>query len=269
MLPSLSSEIDYEAELGVVIGERARDVPVEPRWTSSPATRASTTSSARDLQFSDGQWTRAKSLDTFSPTGPRVVPASEIPDPQALRIRCLVNGEALQDSSTAEMVFSVAELISYVSHGITLEPGDLIVTGTRAGVGFTRTPPIFLRPGDEVDRRDRGHRSPDQSRSSRGRSLDGVRAGREVGGEGGRGGERPGGARASWPGRRERSPGASCGSRTATRRTRASSSSTSSTPTPPPSRRTGPPSTSSGSASGDAIPRLESRERAFYETADL
>ena len=78
------------------------------------------------------------------------MPASEIPDPQALRIRCLVNGEALQDSSTAEMVFSVAELISYVSHGITLEPGDLLVTGTPAGVGFTRKPPIFLRPGDEV-----------------------------------------------------------------------------------------------------------------------
>jgi 5-carboxymethyl-2-hydroxymuconate isomerase len=127
VIPSLSSEIDYEAELGVV-----NDV------------------TARDLQFADGQWTRAKSLDTFSPTGPRVAPASEIPDPQALRIRCLVNGEALQDSSTSEMVFSVAELIAYISRGITLEPGDLIVTGTPAGVGFTRTPPVYLRSGDEV-----------------------------------------------------------------------------------------------------------------------
>ena len=150
VIPSLSSEIDYEAELGVVVGERARDVPVERALDVVAGYTCFNDVSARDLQFQDGQWTRAKSLDTFSPTGPRVVPASEIPDPQALRIRCLVNGEALQDSSTAEMVFSVAELISYVSHGITLEPGDLIVTGTPAGVGFTRTPPVFLRPGDEV-----------------------------------------------------------------------------------------------------------------------
>ncbi|MET1009413.1 MAG: fumarylacetoacetate hydrolase family protein [Gaiellaceae bacterium] len=150
VIPSLSSEIDYEAELGVVIGEHARDVRVERALDVVAGYTCFNDVSARDLQFQDGQWTRAKSLDTFSPTGPRVVPASEIPDPQALRIRCLVNGEALQDSSTAEMVFSVAELISYVSHGITLEPGDLIVTGTPAGVGFTRTPPVFLRPGDEV-----------------------------------------------------------------------------------------------------------------------
>jgi 2-keto-4-pentenoate hydratase/2-oxohepta-3-ene-1,7-dioic acid hydratase in catechol pathway len=149
VLPSLSSEIDYEAELGVVIGERARDVPVERALDVVAGYTCFNDVSARDLQFQDGQWTRAKSLDTFSPTGP-AVPAAEISDPQALRIRCVVNGEALQDSSTSEMVFSVAELISYVSHGIVLEPGDLLVTGTPAGVGFTRKPPIFLRPGDEV-----------------------------------------------------------------------------------------------------------------------
>jgi 2-keto-4-pentenoate hydratase/2-oxohepta-3-ene-1,7-dioic acid hydratase in catechol pathway len=149
VLPSASSQVDYEAELGVVIGERARDVPVERALDVVAGYACFNDVSARDVQFSDGQWTRAKSFDTFSPTGP-VVPAAAIPDPQALRIRCLVNGEALQDSSTAEMVFPVAELISYISHGITLEPGDLLVTGTPAGVGFTRTPPIFLRPGDEV-----------------------------------------------------------------------------------------------------------------------
>ncbi len=150
VLSALSAEVDYEAELGVVIGERARDVPVARALDVVAGYTCFNDVSARDLQFQDGQWTRAKSLDTFSPTGPRVAPASEIPDPQALRIRCLVNGEALQDSSTAEMVFSVAELIAYISKGITLDPGDLIVTGTPAGVGFTRTPPIFLRPGDEV-----------------------------------------------------------------------------------------------------------------------
>jgi 2,4-didehydro-3-deoxy-L-rhamnonate hydrolase len=150
VLPSLSAEIDYEAELGVVIGERARDVPVERALEVVAGYTCFNDVSARDLQFQDGQWTRAKSFDSFSPTGPRVAPASEIPDPQALRIRCLVNGEALQDSSTSEMVFSVAELIAFASRGITLEPGDLVVTGTPAGVGFTREPPVFLRPGDEV-----------------------------------------------------------------------------------------------------------------------
>lgn len=150
VIPSLSSEIDYEAELGVVISERARDVPSERALDFVAGYTCFNDVSARDVQFADGQWTRAKSFDTFSPTGPRVAPAAEIPDPQALRIRCLVNGEALQDSSTSEMVFSVAELIAYISDGVTLEPGDLIVTGTPAGVGFTRKPPVFLRPGDEV-----------------------------------------------------------------------------------------------------------------------
>jgi 2-keto-4-pentenoate hydratase/2-oxohepta-3-ene-1,7-dioic acid hydratase in catechol pathway len=149
VLPAASTQVDYEAELGVVIGERARDVPVERALDVVAGYACFNDVSARDVQFADGQWTRAKSFDTFSPTGP-VVPASEIPDPQALRIRCLVNGEALQDSSTAEMVFPVAELISYISRGVTLEPGDLLVTGTPAGVGFTREPPIFLQAGDEV-----------------------------------------------------------------------------------------------------------------------
>lgn len=150
VIPAASSEIDYEAELGVVIGERARDVPVERALDVVAGYTCYNDVSARDLQFADGQWTRAKSFDTFSPVGPRVAPASEIPDPQALGIRCLVNGETLQDSTTAEMVFSVAELIAFASRAITLEPGDLLVTGTPAGVGFTREPPVFLRPGDEV-----------------------------------------------------------------------------------------------------------------------
>jgi 2-keto-4-pentenoate hydratase/2-oxohepta-3-ene-1,7-dioic acid hydratase in catechol pathway len=106
--------------------------------------------SARDLQFADGQWTRGKSPDTFCPVGPRLVPREEIDDPQSLAIRCTVNGQVLQDSSTALMIFSVAEIIAYVSRVITLEPGDLIATGTPAGVGVFRDPKVLLKDGDEV-----------------------------------------------------------------------------------------------------------------------
>ena len=106
--------------------------------------------SARDLQFGDGQWVRGKSLDTFCPFGPWIVTADEIPDPQALRIRCLVNGEVLQDANTSEMVHGVAALIAFCSRFMTLEPGDVIATGTPAGVGVFRKPPRFLADGDEV-----------------------------------------------------------------------------------------------------------------------
>ena len=150
VIPPLSEQIDYEAELAVVIGSRVRDVPVADALGSVAGYLCLNDVSARDLQFQDRQWTRAKSFDTFTPVGPRLVPREEVPDPQRLAIRCLVNGEALQDSSTAEMLFSVAEIIAFASGGITLEPGDLIATGTPAGVGFTREPPVFLRPGDEV-----------------------------------------------------------------------------------------------------------------------
>jgi 2-keto-4-pentenoate hydratase/2-oxohepta-3-ene-1,7-dioic acid hydratase in catechol pathway len=106
--------------------------------------------SARDLQFSDGQWTRGKSADTFCPVGPHVVPAVDVPDPQALGIRCVLNGETMQDSTTANMIFTVAEIIAYITKTMTLEPGDLIATGTPAGVGVFRDPPVLLKAGDEV-----------------------------------------------------------------------------------------------------------------------
>jgi 2-keto-4-pentenoate hydratase/2-oxohepta-3-ene-1,7-dioic acid hydratase in catechol pathway len=106
--------------------------------------------SARDFQFGDNQWVRAKSQDTFGPMGPYLVTADEIPDPQTLPIRCLVNGQVLQDSNTDKMIFGVRDLISFISRGITLEPGDVISTGTPHGVGFARKPPIFLKAGDEV-----------------------------------------------------------------------------------------------------------------------
>jgi 2-keto-4-pentenoate hydratase/2-oxohepta-3-ene-1,7-dioic acid hydratase in catechol pathway len=106
--------------------------------------------SARDLQFSDKQWVRAKSLDTFCPVGPCITTADEIPDPQALKLKATVNGQVLQDSSTREMIFGVADLIHRLSHSFTLLPGDLIATGTPDGVGVFRKPQIFLQDGDQV-----------------------------------------------------------------------------------------------------------------------
>jgi 2-keto-4-pentenoate hydratase/2-oxohepta-3-ene-1,7-dioic acid hydratase in catechol pathway len=149
-LPSISRAIDHEAELGVVIGERVRGVSAADALGVVRGYLCANDVSARDLQRADRQFTRAKSLDTFCPVGPALVPAAEVPDPQALRIRCLVNGEVRQDSSTADMVFTVAELIAFVSEGITLEPGDLLLTGTPGGVGEFRDPPLYLRDGDEV-----------------------------------------------------------------------------------------------------------------------
>jgi 5-carboxymethyl-2-hydroxymuconate isomerase len=107
--------------------------------------------SARDLQVRDGQWTRAKSLDTFCPMGPWVVTADEIPDPGALRVRCRVNGELRQDETSAALVHGVAALVAYCSQSFTLEPGDIIATGTPGGVGAFRDPPVFLGDGDLVE----------------------------------------------------------------------------------------------------------------------
>jgi 2-keto-4-pentenoate hydratase/2-oxohepta-3-ene-1,7-dioic acid hydratase in catechol pathway len=150
-LPRESDEVDFEAELGVVIGEpTAGRVPVERALEFVAGYLCLNDVSARDVQFADGQWTRGKSFDTFCPIGPSLVPANTIADPQALRIRCLVNDVVMQDATTADMIFSVAEVIAYVSSSITLEAGDVIATGTPPGVGFARTPPVFLRDGDVV-----------------------------------------------------------------------------------------------------------------------
>ena len=149
-IPGITTQVDYEAELGVVIGSRVRGVSAANALEAVAGYVCVNDVSARDLQFSDGQWVRAKSLDTFCPVGPRVVPAAELPDPQALGIRTRLNGELMQDSTTASMIFAVAEIVAFASEAITLEPGDLIATGTPAGVGFARKPPVWLRPGDEV-----------------------------------------------------------------------------------------------------------------------
>jgi 2-keto-4-pentenoate hydratase/2-oxohepta-3-ene-1,7-dioic acid hydratase in catechol pathway len=148
-LPAISRAIDHEAELGVVIGERVRAASVENALDAVRGYVCANDVSARDLQRADRQFTRAKSLDTFCPVGP-LVAAAEVRDPQALRIRCLVNGEVRQDSTTADMVFTVAELIAFASEAITLEPGDLLLTGTPGGVGEFRDPPLYLQDGDEV-----------------------------------------------------------------------------------------------------------------------
>jgi 2-keto-4-pentenoate hydratase/2-oxohepta-3-ene-1,7-dioic acid hydratase in catechol pathway len=150
VLPAESAQVDYEAELGVVIGTTARRVSDSQALDHVEGYLCLNDVSARDLQFADGQWTRGKSPDTFCPVGPRLVAREEIDDPQTLGIRCILNGEAMQDSSTAQMIFSVAEIIAYVSQIITLEPGDLIATGTPAGVGVFRDPKVLLKDGDEV-----------------------------------------------------------------------------------------------------------------------
>jgi 2-keto-4-pentenoate hydratase/2-oxohepta-3-ene-1,7-dioic acid hydratase in catechol pathway len=150
VLPPATQRVDYEAELGVVVGARVRGVSAADALDAVRGYVCVNDVSARDLQFGDGQWTRGKSVDTFCPVGPRLVPRDEVPDPQALAIRCVLNGETMQDSSTRDMIFSVAEIIAFVSETTTLEPGDLIATGTPAGVGFTRDPPVFLQDGDEV-----------------------------------------------------------------------------------------------------------------------
>jgi 2-keto-4-pentenoate hydratase/2-oxohepta-3-ene-1,7-dioic acid hydratase in catechol pathway len=148
---ALTQRVDWEVELAVVIGRRAHAVAVEDALDHVFGYTIGNDVSARDLQFSDGQWVRAKSLDTFCPLGPVLVTADEIPDPQALRLVCRVNGEVMQDASTELMLFGVAELISFCSHSFTLEPGDVILTGTPWGCGEFMDPKRSLAPGDVVE----------------------------------------------------------------------------------------------------------------------
>ena len=147
---AVTTQVDYEAELGVVIGKRARNVTMEEALSFVLGYTCLNDVSARDLQFGDGQWTRGKSLDTFCPTGPVIVSGDEIDDARDLAIRCLVNGEERQSARTSDLYFGVAEIISHCSKAFTLEPGDIIATGTPAGVGAFRTPPLWLADGDEV-----------------------------------------------------------------------------------------------------------------------
>jgi 2-keto-4-pentenoate hydratase/2-oxohepta-3-ene-1,7-dioic acid hydratase in catechol pathway len=140
------ADLDYEAELGVVIGRTARHVPVESALGVVAGYVCANDVSARTAQLGDGQWVRGKSFDTFCPLGP-MLGARAVPDPQALRIGCRVDGETRQDSSTAQMVFGVAQLVAFCSRSFTLEPGDVILTGTPPGVAMGRTPAPWLQPG--------------------------------------------------------------------------------------------------------------------------
>ncbi len=148
--PALTSQVDYEAELAVVIGRRARHVAETDALAYVAGYTCLNDVSARDIQFGDGQWVRGKSLDTFCPMGPALVTTDEIPDPQALSICCTVGDELVQEANTSQMYFSVAEIVSYCSRAFTLEPGDVLATGTPSGVGVFRDPPRFLADGDTV-----------------------------------------------------------------------------------------------------------------------
>jgi acylpyruvate hydrolase len=151
VLPRVSKQIDYEGELAFVIGRRCKDVVQKEALSCVAGYTIMNDVSARDLQFQSSQWTAGKSLDSFAPMGPGIMPAAFLPDPQNLSVVTRVNGVTFQSGNTADMIFSVSQTISFVSSIMTLEPGDIISTGTPAGVGFTRTPQVFLRDGDIVE----------------------------------------------------------------------------------------------------------------------
>jgi len=148
--PDLTETVDYEAELVAVIGTEAREVDVDEAEEYVAGYTVGNDVSARDIQHGDGQWVRGKSLDTFAPIGPDVVTPDEVGDVEDLGIWTEVNGERLQDSSTGELIFGIDELVSFCSRAFTLQPGDLLFTGTPPGVGVYREPPVLLEDGDTV-----------------------------------------------------------------------------------------------------------------------
>lgn len=150
VLPSVSQQVDYEAEFAFVIGKRCRNVPAENWQDVVFGYTCVHDVSARDYQLATSQWTIGKTFDTFGPMGPVLVSKDEIPDPHNVRISLELNGQVLQDSNTKQFVFDIPYLVNYLSTVMTLEPGDVVSTGTPPGVGFARKPPIFMKPGDDV-----------------------------------------------------------------------------------------------------------------------
>jgi len=148
VLPGISTKVDYEAELAVIIGRRAKQVSEAEALEHVFGYTLINDVTARDLQYGDGQWVRGKGLDTFAPLGPFITTRDEVADVQALNIEGRLNGQVVQSSNTGKMIFPVTYLISYLSQGITLEPGDVIATGTPEGVGYFRDPPVLLQAGD-------------------------------------------------------------------------------------------------------------------------
>jgi 2,4-didehydro-3-deoxy-L-rhamnonate hydrolase len=151
LLPPASEHVDAEAELAIVVGAEGRRVRADDALDFVAGYTVANDVSARDLQFRDGQWLRAKSFDTFCPVEPTIVPVSELGEADGLRIVQRLNGEPLQDSTTADLIFGARAILAHVSTVFTLRPGDLILTGTPAGVGIFRKPPIPLAPGDEIE----------------------------------------------------------------------------------------------------------------------
>jgi 2-keto-4-pentenoate hydratase/2-oxohepta-3-ene-1,7-dioic acid hydratase in catechol pathway len=152
-LPATSEQVDYEAELVFVIGRAGRNIPASEAMSHVAGYTCGHDVSARDYQLKrgGGQWNMGKSWDTFAPMGPVLVTADTGLDPHNLPIRCVLNGETLQNSNTSQFVFDIPQTIEYLSHIMTLEPGDVIFTGTPPGVGFARKPPVFLKDGDVVE----------------------------------------------------------------------------------------------------------------------
>ncbi|MBS1796855.1 MAG: fumarylacetoacetate hydrolase family protein [Acidobacteria bacterium] len=150
-LPRTSAKVDYEAEMAVVVGRRAKHVRAADAMDYVFGYTNFNDVSARDFQFADGQWVRGKSCDTFAPIGEYIATADELADPHKLRIRFRLNGATLQDSNTDQLIFRIPELIEFLSASMTLVPGDIIATGTPPGVGFARTPPVFMKDGDVAE----------------------------------------------------------------------------------------------------------------------
>jgi 2-keto-4-pentenoate hydratase/2-oxohepta-3-ene-1,7-dioic acid hydratase in catechol pathway len=149
-IPINSNEVDYEAELAVVIGKETKRVTEAEANDYVFGYTIMNDISARDLQFADGQWSRGKTADTFAPTGPVILTGDEAGDPHNLAISLELNGETMQDSSTNNLIFTVPQIISFLSQSMTLKPGDLIATGTPPGVGMGRNPKVWLKNGDRV-----------------------------------------------------------------------------------------------------------------------
>jgi acylpyruvate hydrolase len=150
VLPRVSKEVDYEAELGFVIGKRGRYIPEADALQYVAGYLPINDVSARDYQTRTSQWTMGKTFDTFAPMGPALVTADEVPDPHNLRIRLTIGDDVLQDSNTDKLIFGIPQLVASLSEVMTLEPGDVVSTGTPPGVGFAKKPPRFLKPGDVV-----------------------------------------------------------------------------------------------------------------------
>jgi 2-keto-4-pentenoate hydratase/2-oxohepta-3-ene-1,7-dioic acid hydratase in catechol pathway len=153
VLPAISNEVDFEAELVIVIGKRGRHLTPAAALQHVAGYTVGHDVSARDWQLKkDGkQWMVGKTFDTFAPCGPVLVTADEVPDPHALPIRLLLNGQVMQDSNTRQMIFGVGQIVSHLSKIFTIEPGDLVYTGTPPGVGVARKPPVYLKAGDVVE----------------------------------------------------------------------------------------------------------------------